>query len=81
MNILDELKTDLAEIKKLLKEKVQPEEVLTTDEVAKLLKVNKSTVINLRNQGKLKAHGIKKMTRYFRSEVLAAMTQISGEAA
>lgn len=80
-NPFEELKTDLSEIKKMLKERQEPEDFLTTDQVAQLLKVDRTTVYDLRDAGKLKAYALGKRDRYKRSEVLDSLKQVSGRAA
>lgn len=80
-NPFEELKRELSDIKRLITEKQEPEQYLTTKQVAALLQVNESTVIHLRNIGTLKSYGLKKMVRYRRSEVMAALVQINGRAA
>ncbi len=56
----------------------QPEELLTPEETAKLLKVTKVTVWDWCKRGILKKHTIGNQVRYLRSEVLAAVIKKTG---
>lgn len=80
MNPFEEINKRFDDLEKLLRAR-EPEDVLTTDQVARLLKVDRRTVYQYRDQGLLTARGIGKLTRYKRSEVLAALVQISGKEA
>lgn len=55
----------------------QPEEYLTRQDVAKLLKVNISTVSNWKNEGVINAYGIGGRVYYKRSEIDKAMIKIN----
>ncbi|WP_367755816.1 helix-turn-helix domain-containing protein [Flavobacterium sp. WC2421] len=55
----------------------QPEEYLTRQDVAKLLKVNISTVSNWKNDGVINAYGIGGRVYYKRSEIDKAMIKIN----
>lgn len=81
MGEFEQLKQELSEIKKLIKEKQEAEQLLTTDQVAELLQVDRRTVYNYRDQRILTAYGVGKLTRYKKSEVMAALVQINGRAA
>ncbi len=53
----------------------EPDELLTPDETAKLLKVSKVTVWDWEKKGLLKKHHIGNQVRYLRSEVMFAVTK------
>lgn len=72
------------ELKKLILEaigKAQPEEILTTDQVAQLLHCTRQCVYNWKQSGDLKAYGKGKKVYYKRSEVLDSLVRINGKAA
>lgn len=48
----------------------QEEELLTQEEVAKLLKVTPQTIINYQNKGSIKAYVIEGLVRYKKSEII-----------
>lgn len=52
---------------------VEPDELLTPEETAKLLKVSKVTIWDWCRRGILKKHTIANQVRYLRSEVLEAV--------
>ena len=52
----------------------EPDELLTPEETAQLLKVSKVTVWDWSKRGILKKHTIGNQVRYLRSEVLTAAT-------
>ncbi len=54
-----------------------PESFLTRSEVAKLLKINLSTVWSWTQKGKLKSYGIGNRVYYKRSEVEARLTPLN----
>lgn len=49
------------------------EQVMTTEQVAELLKTSESTVLRLVRSGKLPARKLGQEYRYYRSEVLASL--------
>lgn len=73
--ILKGVKQQLEELKKQYQPK-EPEEFLSRAEVAKLLKVDISTVHNWGKAGKLKRHGLGNRVYYKRSEVEQAIIQL-----
>lgn len=74
--ILKQLKAELYELSKNFQPKT-PEEYLTRQEVAKLCKVNISTVSNWKNEGVINAYGIGGRVYYKRSEIDKAMIKIN----
>ncbi len=73
--ILQGVKQQLEELKKEYQPKT-PEEYLSRAEVAKLLKVDISTVHNWGKAGKLKRHGLGNRVYYKRSEVEKAIQEL-----
>lgn len=73
--ILTGVKQQLEELKKQYRPK-EPEEYLSRAEVAKLLKVDISTVHNWGKAGKLKRHGLGNRVYYKRSEVEQAIQEL-----
>lgn len=73
--ILQGVKSQLEELKKQYQPK-EPEEYLSRAEVAKMLKVDISTVHNWSRSGKLKRHGIGNRVYFKRSEVERAIIQL-----
>ncbi|SOC78850.1 DNA binding domain-containing protein, excisionase family [Salinimicrobium sediminis] len=73
--ILQGVKQQLEELKKQYKPK-EPEEYLSRSEVAKLLKVDISTIHNWGKAGKLKRHGLGNRIYYKRSEVEQAIQEL-----
>lgn len=69
MDALTELIQDVREIKAMLSELTRPEELMTTNEVAKCLKVHRNYVYKLKNAGMLKPVSPTGHARYRRSEV------------
>jgi excisionase family DNA binding protein len=69
------IRNQLEELKNSFEPKT-PEENLTRDEVAKILKCDISTVHNWTAKGKLKKYGIGNRVYYKRSEVEAAIIAI-----
>ena len=65
----------LQELKKEFQPK-EPEEYLSRAEVAKLLKVDISTIHNWGKSGKLKRHGLGNRVYYKRSEVEQAIQEL-----
>lgn len=74
-SILQGVKDQLEELKKQYQPK-EPEEFLSRAEVAKLLKVDISTVHNWGKAGKLKRHGLGNRVYYKRSEVEQAIQEL-----
>lgn len=83
MNNIKVITTTPEELKQLILEALNSsqEQMLTTKQVCDLLQIDRTSVYNYRDCGKLKAYGMGKMVRYKRSEVLAAFTPINGKAA
>ena len=73
--ILKGVKQQLEELKKQYQPK-EPEEYLSRSEVAKLLKVDISTIHNWGKAGKLKRHGLGNRVYYKRSEVERAIQEL-----
>lgn len=73
--ILQGVKQQIEELKKQYQPK-EPEEYLSRAEVAKMLKVDISTVHNWSRSGKLKRHGIGNRVYFKRSEVERAIIQL-----
>jgi len=69
---LEQFKIILLEMNKNYSPK-EPEELMTRQQVADLLKVNPSTVHNWTIQGRLTKYGIENTVRYKRSEVLKSL--------
>lgn len=73
------------ELKKIIQDCIgkasEKEEILTTQQVADLLHVDRGTVYDYRDAGHLKAYGIGKRVWYKRSEVIAALVRINDKAA
>jgi len=74
--ILKGLNAQISELKKHFQSK-EPEEYLTRQEVAKLCKVNISTVSNWKNEGVLNAYGLGGRVYYKRSEIDGSMVKIN----
>ncbi len=74
--ILKKMKAELLELSKNFQPKT-PEEYLTRQEVAKLCKVNISTVSNWKNDGVINAYGLGGRVYYKRSEIDKAMIKIN----
>ena len=74
--ILKGLNVQLTQLSKSFQPK-EPEEYLTRQEVAKLCKVNISTVSNWKNEGVLNAYGLGGRVYYKRSEIDKAMIKIN----
>ena len=72
---IQELKQQLEDLKRNLQPK-EPEEYLSRSEVAKLLKVDISTVHNWGKAGKLRRHGLGNRVYYKRSEVEQAIQEL-----
>jgi len=73
--ILQGVKKQLEELKKEYQPR-EPEEYLSRAEVAKLLKVDISTIHNWGKAGKLKRHGLGNRVYYKRSEVEQAIIEL-----
>ncbi|MGM0931946.1 MAG: helix-turn-helix domain-containing protein [Bacteroidota bacterium] len=73
--ILRGVKHQLEELKKQYQPK-EPEEYLSRAEVAKLLKVDISTVHNWGKAGKIKRHGLGNRVYYKRSEIEQAIIEL-----
>jgi hypothetical protein len=74
-NILQGVKQQLEELKKEYQPK-EPEQYLSRLEVAKLLKVDISTVHNWGKSGKLKRYGLGNRVYYKRSEVERSIIEL-----
>lgn len=72
--ITESVKQQVSELKKHFSE---PEELLTREETAKLLKVDKSTLWNWQKQGKLIPYGLQGRVYYKRKEILGALVKLS----
>ncbi|PTX44188.1 excisionase family DNA binding protein [Christiangramia gaetbulicola] len=70
------LKKEIQDLKQNFQPK-QPEEYLTRQQVAELLKIDKSTVHNHVKKGVLKQYGIGGKVYYKRSEIEAGMIPLS----
>ena len=71
--ITESVKQQVSELKKYFTE---PEELLTREETATLLKVNKSTLWNWHKQGKLIPFGLQGRTYYKRSDIMKAIVKL-----
>ena len=74
--IIEDVKVLGKELLKRLKS-IVPEEYLTREEVARLLKVSVSTVSNWKNEGVINAYGLGGRVYYKRSELEKAMIKIN----
>lgn len=74
--ILNGVATQLNEFKKHFQPK-EPTEYLTRNEVAKMLKIDLSTVHNWSKSGKLKPYGIGNRVYYKRKEVENAIVELN----
>ncbi len=77
----DELKSIVeAAIRKIMLELREPvhevDEFLTTEQVCKLLKVSRSTIINWRAAGKLESHKIGNRILFKREEILSKIKEL-----
>lgn len=73
--IKDGVKTELQLLKKELLHENANDEILTRDQVCKILSIDPSTLWHWQNKGKVKAYGISGSRRYYkRSEILQALT-------
>lgn len=72
--ILEGIKTQLLEFKKQFQ---QPEELLTREETAKLLKVNLSTLYNWHKDKKLIPFGLQGRVYYKRSDIMKAIIKLN----
>lgn len=72
--ILEGVKTQFLEFKKQFQ---QPEELLTREETAKLLKVNLSTLHNWQKQKKLIPFGLQGRVYYKRSDIMKAIIKLN----
>ena len=73
--ILQGVKQQLEELKKQYQPK-EPEEYLSRSEVAKMLKVDISTIHNWGKAGKIKRYGLGNRVYYKRSELERAIIQL-----
>ena len=73
--ILQGVKNQLEELKQSYQPK-EPEEFLSRAEVAKLLKVDISTIFNWGKAGKIKRYGLGNRVYYKRSEIERAIIQL-----
>lgn len=76
VEILKQVKAELLQLSKTFQPKLT-EEFLTRKEVAKLCKVNISTVSNWKNDGVINAYGLGGRVYYKRSEIEVAMIKIN----
>ena len=74
--IIDGVKTQLDDLKKNFQPK-EPNEYLTRQEVAEMLKIDLSTVHNWSKNGKLNPYGIGNRVYYKRDEVEKAIVQLN----
>ncbi|MCB7482467.1 helix-turn-helix domain-containing protein [Christiangramia sediminis] len=74
-SILKGIQAQINDLKKSYQPK-EPEEFLTRAEVAKMLKVDISSVHNWTKAGKLQKHGLGKRVYYKRSEIEKAIIQL-----
>lgn len=85
MNKIEFVTIPVDELKKIIQDCIgkasEKEEILTTQQVADLLHVDRGTVYDYRDAGHLKAYGIGKRVWYKRSEVIAALVRINDKAA
>ena len=72
--IKEGIKAEIQQLKKDLLSKNANDEILTKDEVCRLLKIDPSTAWAWQKKGKLRAYGITGSRRYYkRSEVLESL--------
>ncbi|MDO6736501.1 helix-turn-helix domain-containing protein [Wenyingzhuangia sp. 2_MG-2023] len=71
--ITESVKQQVSELKKYFTE---PEELLTREETATLLKVDKSTLWNWQKQGKLIPYGLQGRVYYKRSDIMKAIVKL-----
>ncbi|MGY5352011.1 helix-turn-helix domain-containing protein [Wenyingzhuangia sp. IMCC45533] len=71
--ILEGVKSQLSEFKKELQ---KPEELLTREETASLLKINKSTLWNWQQQNKLIPYSLQGRVYYKRSDIMKAIIKL-----
>ncbi|WP_299366708.1 helix-turn-helix domain-containing protein [Winogradskyella sp.] len=76
LNFKELIRTEISEFKKLLKLK-ESEEYLTRKEVAKMLKIDLSSVHNWTKKGKLKSHGLGGRVYYKKSEIENAFVKLN----
>ncbi len=74
--IAEGVKTQLDEFLKYFKPK-QPEDYLTRQEVAKLFKVDISTIANWQRSGRLKPYGIGARVYFLRSDIEKSLTPLN----
>ena len=73
--IKDGVKTELQTLKKELLHENANDEILTRDQVCKILSIDPSTLWHWQNIGKVIVYGISGSRRYYkRSEILQALT-------
>ena len=74
--IIEGVNTQLTDLKKHFQPK-EAEEYLTRNEVAKMLKVDLSTLHNWNKKGKLKTYGLGGRVYYKRSEIEKAIIELN----
>ncbi len=73
--IKEGVKTELQTLKKELLHENANDEILTREEVCKILSIDPSTLWHWQNKNKIKAYGISGARRYYkRSEIMQALT-------
>lgn len=72
---IQDLRKDIKDLKNNFQPK-QPEEYLTKNETAELLKVDPSTIFNWTTKGVLKRYGLGGRVYYKRSEIEAAISPL-----
>lgn len=75
-DIITELRKEINQLKKDFQPK-EPEEYLTRGEVAKMLKVDLSTIHLWSKDGRLKRYGIGKRVYYKRSEIESELEELT----
>lgn len=75
--IKEGVKSELQELKKELLAKDADDDLMSIEEAAKFLKIDRSTLWHWQQKGRVKAYGISGHRRYYkRSEILAALQQV-----
>jgi len=75
--IKQSLKSQLEGIKKDFSESNQGDKILSKEETAKFLKVNKSTIYRWTKGGRLKAYGVGNRVYYYMSDIMKALIPIN----
>jgi hypothetical protein len=74
------VKNQLENFKKELNTKAEPEDLMTREEVIKLLKIDPSTLYLWTRKGKIKVHKYANKCYYKRSELMQSLTPLNKEA-